>query len=212
MCKIFQNVTQLLDSCRIKTICRFIKNKKFRPVKYSLCNTKTLTHSKGIFSDLVVDTVFQSDNFNNFIYSFLINIASHSCILSEILHTGHILVKLRIFNNSANLCHCRFKILPDTLSIYQNIPVIKPKMTYCYFYGCSLSCTVRTEKSENLSGISFKGNVMQYLLFAEIFVKMFYSECCCHCAFPPSPPSAEVMLQLFQPYDSVPAIFHLPPF
>ena len=110
MSYVFQYISQFLDTRGIKTVCRLVEDKQLRTVKYSLCNAETLTHTERIFFYLVVDTVFQTYYFNYLVDSFIVYSAPHSCVLSEILHSRHILIEFRVFNYASYIRHRGFII------------------------------------------------------------------------------------------------------
>lgn len=87
-------------------------------MNYCLRNAEALSHAEGIFRYPIVDSFLKADGLYNLLNTFGRNIIIHSRILHEILASGEILVHLGVFDYSADIAHCLFKVAADIVPAY----------------------------------------------------------------------------------------------
>ena len=169
----FDQFPHFLNTCRVKTISRFIQNKQFRTASQCHRNSKPLLHSKWIVFDLLIHLFFHTDNMNCLLDIFP-GQAQQPAYYFHIFPASQMTIIGRGFNQGANAFQNLLPVfLVEWLSHNLNTSFAGLDKTKQHLHCCRFARTIRTEKAINIPFVNLDIQIINpintVILFWQIF-------------------------------------------
>ena len=155
--------TNLYHLFRIQSYHRFIKNQNFRISKNCLCQSYSLPVPFGKISNQTFSHISNPGHLHHLLYLFFpfcsFNLFQICCKL-QIFFYSHINIQRRLFRKISDTSLYFFRLFQNIHTVDQNCAFRRSKITGHNIHCGGFSCTIRSEKSVNLSLIHMKGKMI----------------------------------------------------
>ena len=159
--QLLENIPQILDAGGIQSVGRLIQHKQGGTVQDRLGKTQPLAHTQRILGDLVVNPGLKPDQTDHLVKALLGNVAVHPGVLLQILPSGQVFIHLGVFNDTAHRFYRFFKIGHDVAPADPDLPLLHAQKPQHQLDGGGLTGAVRSEESENFTGVHIKIDIVK---------------------------------------------------